>query len=211
MRCSTKPTCDGRRRFGAESMSCASGKRTACMKSARVSVVTSSCRGETKSYFGSVRIPDQPTNPTCSNLSVSNTQVIANISQSCSFLSQNNARTNQSGFPDETHLSNIKTQSLGAQHSMNLSNNLQAWADLASSKQLESYRRLASKPERPPRAIDKITTTQFLSNQNSVDLVSNLQACADLASNQQLESYRRLVSKPERPPGRSTRSLLLNP
>ena len=169
------------------------------MKSACVSVVTSSCRGGTKSYYGSARIPGQPTNPNCSVLSVSNTQMIANVSQSCSSLSQNRTHINQSGFPDETHLLNTKTQTLGAQHSMNLTNNLQTYADLASNKQLESYRRLVSKPERPPRAIDKITNAQTLSDQNSINLVNNLQTCADLASNQQLESYRRIVPKPGAP------------
>ena len=201
MRCSTKPVCDGRRSFGAESMGFASGRRTACIKSARVSVVGApNTWSKTNRYYKGARIPGQPMNPTCSVLGDSNVKMIASISQSCSSMSQNNTHMKQSGLPDETHLLTTKTQSLGAQHSMNLSNNLQICADLASNKQLESYRRLVFKPERPPRAIDKIIKTQSLSNQNSVNLVNNLQNCADLTSNQQLESYRRIVSKPERPP-----------
>ena len=62
-------------------MSRASGKRTACMKSARVSVVPSP-RGETKRCLESARIPGQPMNPLAPNWSKPSTQVIANISQS---------------------------------------------------------------------------------------------------------------------------------
>ena len=83
----------------------------------------------------------------------------------------------------------IPASSRGGSNSLNLANSLQTYADLASNKQLESYRRLVSKPERPPRAIDRITNAQSLSNQNSVNLASNLQICADLANNKQLESY----------------------
>ena len=66
---------------------------------------------------------------------------------------------------------------------------------------------LVSKPERPPRAIDKINCALSLSNQNSINLTNNLQTCADLANNHQL------VSKPERPPraiDKLTSALALN-
>ena len=65
--------------------------------------------------------------------------------------------------------------------------------------QVELYRRPVSKPERPPRAIDKINCAQSLSNQNSINLSDSQQICADLAIGRQIESYRRLDSKPESP------------
>ena len=112
---------------------------------------------------------------------------------------ETNAQINQSGLPDEAPLFNNKTQSQGAQNSVNLSNSLQTCADLANSQQLESYRRLVSKPERPPRAIDSKHIAPTRSIQNSMNLSNSQQACAGLGNGMQLELYRRLVPKPGRP------------
>ena len=169
MRCSTKPTCDGRRCFGAESMSRASGKRTACMKSTCVSVA--SPRGRTKRYLKSARIPGELENPTCSLRGETNTKVIANISQSALYgatktqtfsllRGETNTTINQSSIPDETQFLSISTSSRGDSNSINLANGLQTCADLVNNYQI------VSKPERPPRAIDKITSALVQSYNN---------------------------------------------
>ena len=100
MRRSPKLVCDGRRVFGAESMSRAVGKQAACMKSACVSVA--SHRGRTNRCIESARIPGQPMNPLVPLLGKPNTKVISNISQSVPLLGETNTQINQSGLPDET-------------------------------------------------------------------------------------------------------------
>ena len=184
-------------------MSRASGKRTACMKSACMSVT--SPRSRTKRYLKSAQIPGQPMNPISPLRGEPNSKVIANISQPALY-GANNTQTlsllrgeayttiNQSSIPDETQFISNSASPRGDSNSIKLTNNLQTCADLANNYQLESYRRIVSKPERPPRAIDKINCAQFQSHQNSINLSNNLQICADLAKNHQL------VSKPERPP-----------
>ena len=184
-------------------MSRASGKRTACMKSACVSVA--SARSQTKYQIKSARIPGTPMNPISPSRGESNTKVIANISQSAlpgatktqTFsLSRGepNATINQSSSPDETQFMSKTASTRGDSNLINLTSNLQTCADLVNNYQLESYRRIVSKPERPPRAIDKINCALSLSNQNSINLTNSLQTCADLVNNYQI------VSKPERPP-----------
>ena len=128
----------------------------------------------------------------------SDAKAIASISQLTQNLGETNTRINQSGNPDETPFIANNAQNQGAHHSVNLSNSLQTCADLANGMQLESYRTV-SKPERPPRAIDKITRALSLRNQNSVDLVNSQQICAGLANGMQLESYRRLDPTPGTP------------
>ena len=173
------------------------GKRAACIKSACVSVA--SPRGKTNRCLKSARIPGQLMNPTSQLRGETNTQMIANISQSSLLQGKPNTPVNQSGCLDETQIVANNAQFQGAQNSVNLSNSLQTCANLANGMQIESYRRLASKPERPPRAIDKIIRTLSLSNQNSINLANSQQICADLANGRQIESYRRLDPTPGTP------------
>ena len=186
-------------------MSCTSGKLAACMKSACVSV-TASAQSKTKRCLKSARIPGQPMNPKCLSRGESNTTINqsglpdeTNTIIKQSGLPDETPIITQSGLPDETQSINNITQTLGCQNSLNLSSYLQICADLANNYQLESYRRIASKPERPPRSIDRITSALSLSNQYSISLDSILQICAALVNNRQIESYRRLVSLPGTP------------
>ena len=129
-------------------MSRASGKRTACMKSACVSVA--SPRGETKRCFKSARIPGQPMNPISPLRGETNTQMIANNSQSSLLRGKTNTQQtsllrgdsntaiNQSGFPDETQFITDFASPRGDSNLLE-SKSLQTCADLANGNQLESY------------------------------------------------------------------------
>ena len=145
---------------GAESIGKTVGRRAIGKASARMSVAQN--RSETNRCLKSARIPGQPMNPLVPVLGKTNTKVIANISQLTQNLGTINTSINQSSLEDETQLIINTAQSLGTQNSVNSSNCLQTCADLCNGMQIESYRRLVSKPERPPRAIDSINTAQSL-------------------------------------------------